>query len=156
MDIRSAQASCWHRPSLKLQVLKSGWACMQAFSLSLESMASRSLLHDIGVQQPNIIQFTAWKGPSDHRAAAAALRTLWRSPGFVDSRAKFGLLAANTNIDSGEEWQSLSADLSESRCACSMLNCLATTLMQPGSRECISACMYRDVSSVLNIMTYYC
>ena len=127
--IGPAQVPCWQRPFLKLQALEGGLACMQAFSLSLESMASRSLLHDMGVQQPKIIRFTAWKGPSDHRAAATALRALWQSPGFVDSRAKFGLLAANTNIKSEEEWESLSAELSESRRACCLLCCLALTLM---------------------------
>ena len=127
--VRPTQAPGWERPSLKLQVLEGGCACMQAFSLSLESMASRSLLHDMGMQQPKIVQFTAWKGPSDHRAAAPALRTLWRSPSFVDSRAKFGLLAANTNIESDEEWESLSAELSGSRRACCLLCCQALTLM---------------------------
>ena len=121
IDSRPAQAPGWQRPSLKLQALESGCACMQAFSLSLESMASRSLLHDMGMQQPRIIQFTAWKGPSDRRAAATALHALWQSPGSVDSRAKFGLLAANTRIESAEEWESLRAELSESRRASAVL-----------------------------------
>ena len=142
IGIRPAQVPCWQRPSLKLQVLDSGYACVQAFSLRLESMASRSLLHDMGMQQPKIIQLTAWKGPRGHRAAAAALRALWQSPTLVDSRARFGLLAADSNIESGEEWESLSAELSESRCACCMLCCLATTLVQAvAAEDCIAACM---------------
>ena len=141
IDMRPAQARGWQRPFLKLQALEGGCACMQAFSLSLESMASRSLLHDMGVQQPKILQFTAWRGPSDHRAAATALRALWQSPGFVDSRAQFGLLAANTNIESNDDWESLSMELSESRRACCLLCCLALTLMQPEIRGCTAGCM---------------
>ena len=128
---------------------------MQAFSLSLESMASRSLLHDMGMQQPKIIQLTAWKGPSDQRAAAAALRALWQSPSLVHSWAKFGLLAANTNVESGEEWDALSAELSESRCAGCMPCCLATTVMQPDNRYCMATCMSWGVCSVLDSLTSY-
>ena len=152
IDMRTAQAPGWQRPFLKLQALEGGCACMQAFSLSLESMASRSLLHDMGVQQPKILQFTAWKGPSNHRAAAAALQALWQSPGFVDSRAKFGLLAANTNIESDDDWESLSVELPESRRVCCLLCCLALTLMQPEIRECIAGCMSWDVSSVFSVL----
>ena len=138
VDVQPSSGAWLGEPLPQAAGTREWFACVQAFSLSLESMASRSLLHDMGVQQPKIIQFTAWKGPSDHRAAANALRTLWRSPGFVDSRAKFGLLAANTNVNSGEEWEILKAGLSESRCVCCMLCCLATFLMLFDSRECIA------------------
>lgn len=91
---------------------------MQAFSLSLESMASRSLLHDIGVQRPRVIQFAAWQPTAqESRTAAAGLQRLWQSSDFANPAAEFGLLAMNSNIQSGEEWESVTASLSESRCS---------------------------------------
>ena len=78
-------------------------------------MASRSLLHDIGVQQPTVIQFTAWGAPTEQKTAGNALQRLWQTSDFANPNAKFGLLTANTNSQPGEEWESVSAGLAESR-----------------------------------------
>ena len=95
----------------------------QAFTLSLESMASRSLLHDIGVQRPRVIQFAAWQAAGNGSRTGSGLQRLWLNPELLDPVAEFGLLAVSSSAQSGEEWETARASLSESRynCLCSRL-----------------------------------
>ena len=88
---------------------------MQAFSLSLESMASRSLLHDIGMQRPKVIQFAAWQAAGNKTRSGSSLQQLWTDPDFADPAAQFGLLAVNSIAQPGEEWETVKRSLSESR-----------------------------------------
>ncbi|CAL5229049.1 g12298 [Coccomyxa viridis] len=87
----------------------------KALSLSLESMASRSLLHDIGVQQPKVIQFAAWQAAGNETRTGSSLQRLWLSPHFADPAAQFGLLAVSNGAHPGEEWETVKRSLSESR-----------------------------------------
>ncbi len=78
-------------------------------------MASRSLLHDIGVQQPKVIQFAAWQAAGNETRTGSSLQRLWLSPHFADPAAQFGLLAVSNGAHPGEEWETVKRSLSESR-----------------------------------------
>ena len=86
-------------------------------------MASRSLLHDIGVQRPRVIQFAAWQAAGNGSRTGSGLQRLWLNPELLDPVAEFGLLAVSSSAQSGEEWETARASLSESRynCLCSRL-----------------------------------
>lgn len=118
---------------------------MQVFTLSFESMASRSLLHDIGVQRPKVIQCAAWQAAPDESRTGSSLQRLWLSPDFVDPAAQFGLLAASSTAQPGKDWETVRASLSESRYNTALLTfCtsrLLWQLMRWLARTCMGSCL---------------
>ena len=114
---------------------------MQAFTLSFESMATRSLLHDIGMQRPRVIQFAAWQAAPDENRTGSSLQRLWIDPGFLDPTAQIGLLAVSSTAQPGEDWETVRTSLSESRYNTPLLTFPTSQLLRQLT-TCMGSCHY--------------
>ncbi len=115
-------------------------------------MASRSLLHDIGMQRPKVIQFAAWQAERSETRGGSSIQRLWMSADFADPAAQIGLLAVNSRAQLGEEWDTVKRSLSESRYSklCSSLTTYSSSLTMTSN----SSCHHCSPASVAELTTY--